>query len=224
MRKTPISPGEYYHILNRGNDKQNIFRDDRDRIRFLFLLLYLQGKESFPNAGRVVTHFVQHRVFNIEPKIVTKITKEKHIELISFALMPNHFHLILGEKIEGGIAHYMQRLLNAYTKFFNIRYKRSGHLLQGPYRAIHLEDNEQLLYTSAYVHRNCRTLTGWKNREELYPWSSLQDYIIKNRWGDLLDKKLIQEQFSKPSEYKEWVATSGAKDPLNLIDPIDLEN
>jgi putative transposase len=224
MRKTPISLGEYYHIYNRGNDKQNIFRDERDRIRFLFLLLYLQGKESFPNAGRTVTHFVRHRVFNIKAEMVTKIAGEKHIELVSFALMPNHFHLILGEKIEGGIARYMQRLLNAYTKFFNIRHKRSGHLLQGPYRAVHLKDNEQLLYTSAYVHRNCRTLPDWKNKEELYPWSSLQDYIIKDRWSGLLDKKLIQEQFSKPSEYKRWIAESGAKDPLDLIDLADLEN
>src|SRR3990167_7213626 len=90
MRKIIISIGEYYHVYNRGNDKQNIFRDDRDRIRFLFLLLHLQGKDSFPNSGRTVTHFVRHRVFNIKPEVTKKIVEEKNIELVSFALMPNH--------------------------------------------------------------------------------------------------------------------------------------
>ena len=158
MRKVIISPGEYYHIFNRGNDKQNIFRDDRDRIRFLFLLLYLQGKDSFPNAGRTVTHFVRHRVFNIRLGLIKKVVDEKHVELVAFTFMPNHFHILVGEKNEGGIARYMQRVLNAYTKYFNTRYQRSGHLMQGPYRAVHLKDNDQLLYTSAYIHRNCRTI------------------------------------------------------------------
>lgn len=218
MRKTLISPGEYYHILNRGNDKQNIFRDDRDRIRFLFLLLYLQGKDPFPNAGRIVTHFVRHRVFNIGPEMIKKITDEKQTELVAFTLMPNHFHLLVGEKGEGGIARYMQRVLNAYTKYFNTRYKRSGHLLQGPYRAIHLKDNDQLLYTSAYIHRNPRTIPQWKDKETFFPWSSFQDYTTKNRWESLLEKKLIQEQFQNPNEYEKWVAKSGAKDPVDLND------
>ena len=218
MRKTPISPGEYYHILNRGNDKQNIFRDDRDRVRFLFLLLYLQGEDSFPNAGRVVTHFVRHRVFNIDPETIKKIADRKRTELVSFILMPNHFHLLVGERSEGGIARHMQRVLNAYTKYFNTRYKRSGHLFQGPYRAVHLKDNDQLLYTSAYIHRNCRTLPDWKNKEKLYPWSSLQDYITKDRWSGLLEKELIQEQFPNPNEYEKWIIESGAKDPIKPIE------
>lgn len=186
-------------------------------MRFLFLILYLQGKDPFPNAGRAVTHFVRHSVFNIESKVVGKITNEKNSELLVFTLMPNHFHLIVGEKDEGGIARYMQRVLNAYTKYFNTRYERSGHLLQGPYRAVHLKNNDQLLYTSAYIHRNCRTLPQWKEREIHYPWSSLQDYLIKDRWNGLLEKKLIQEQFVNPDEYGKWIIESGAKDSDNLI-------
>ena len=216
MRKIKISIGEYYHIYNRGNDKQIIFLDERDRVRFLFLLLHMQGFDSFEQIGRQVGYFVRHRVFNIGTEMIKKIIKEKRAELVSFTLMPNHFHLLVGEKSEGGIARYMQRALNAYTKYFNMRHKRSGHLLQGPYQAVHLKNSEQLLYTSAYIHRNCRTIPQWKNREKLYPWSSLQDYLTTDRWNGLLEKKLIQDQFPNPNEYEKWVAESGAKDPVEL--------
>lgn len=43
MRKTPIAKGEYYHIFNRGNNKQTIFLDKRDKVRFLFLIIYFQS-------------------------------------------------------------------------------------------------------------------------------------------------------------------------------------
>ena len=72
--------------------------------------------------------------------------------------MPNHFHLIVKEVKEGGISAYMQRVLNAYTKYYNAKHDTSGHLFQGPFRAIHIADNDQLLYVSAYIHLNCREI------------------------------------------------------------------
>ena len=78
----------------------------------------------------------------------------RYVELVSFAFIPNHFHLIVHEKKENGISQYMQRILNAYTKYFNAKYKKTGHLFQGPFKAVHTESNEQLLHLSAYIHRN----------------------------------------------------------------------
>ena len=77
--------------------------------------------------------------------------------------MPNHFHLILQEVKEGGISQYMQRVLNAYTKYYNKKYEISGHLFQGPYKSVHIKDDPQLLYLSAYIHNNVRELKSWKN-------------------------------------------------------------
>ncbi|PIU99599.1 MAG: hypothetical protein COS58_01470 [Candidatus Tagabacteria bacterium CG03_land_8_20_14_0_80_41_22] len=65
MRKIKIVPGEYYHIYNRGNNKQNIFLDNRDWARFLFLILYFQSPECFYNLSRQISYFVRNRVFNI---------------------------------------------------------------------------------------------------------------------------------------------------------------
>lgn len=212
MRNIEISVGEHYHIYNRGNQKQPTFLDDRDRIRFLFIILHFQSPTIFYNLGRPTAYYVRHRVFNIEPNNLQEIHKNRFVDLVAFALMPNHFHLIVGERKAGGIAQYMQRALNAYTKYFNAKYKKSGHLFQGPYQAVHIEDNEQLLHLSAYIHRNPHEIKKWHGKEDSFPWSSYQDYVGKNRWGELLAQAIIKEQFDNKKDYRIFIETSGTKE------------
>ena len=206
MRNIIIAPGEHYHIYNRGVNKQNIFRDSRDWSRFLFLLLYFQSIEILGHTQRLFEEFLesngQHRVLT---KIVQDIKKKRNVELVTFCLMSNHFHLILKEVEDEGIAKYMQRVLNAYTKYYNTKYQKSGHLFQGPYQAVHVDDDQQLLHLSAYIHKNPE---NWKS----YVWSSYSDMIIKNRWGELLKRDIILGQFKNSQQYKKFVETSLAKE------------
>ena len=209
MRNIKIAPGEYYHILNRGVNKQLIFHDNADRSRFLFLVLYFQSPTIIQNMGRSVKSFVQHRVLN--SNITQEIIKNKFVEFTSFCLMPNHFHLIVKEVEENGIARYMQRVLNSYTKYYNTKYSKSGHLFQGPYKAVHVENNKQLLHLSAYIHRNPREIKEWFKKEDIYPWSSYQDFIGVNRFEKLLVPDIINGQFENKKEYDNFVKTSPAK-------------
>ncbi len=211
MRKIKIAPGEYYHIYNRGNNKQNIFLDIRDWSRFLFLILYFQSPTSIHNISYHISHFIKNRVFNISESVLQKILKDRTVELISFCLMPNHFHLIVQELKENGISKYMEKTQKAYAKYFNAKYKKNGHLFQGPYQIVHVKNNEQLLHLSAYIHHNAREIKEWKNKEEKYPWSSYQDYIEESRWEEFLKTSIILDQFSSPKEYKDFVETSGTK-------------
>ena len=86
-------------------------------------------------------------------------------------------------------------------------------MLQGTYKAVHVEENKQLLYLSAYIHRNPHELSDWKGREFEYPWSSLQDFTSGNRWGGLIVPDVIVEQFeqTKDSNYADFVKSSTAK-------------
>lgn len=212
MRKIKITPGEYYHIYNRGNNKQNIFIEERDWIRFLFLILYFQSPENFPQIGRSISYFVKNRAFDISGDLLKKIIKNRYIELINFCLMPNHFHIMVKEIKEGGISQYLQRLQTAYTKYFNIKYGNIGHLLQGPFKIVRISKNEQLLHLSAYIHRNPREIKQWKNKENHYPWSSYQDCVKQNRWGELLKPDIItKKQFKNLKEYEKFIANSGTK-------------
>lgn len=222
MRKTQISKNEYYHIYNRGNNKQTIFHNDSDFARFLFLLLCLQSPFVFESMSRYTKPFVQSLALNISNDILGSIIADRFVDLVCFALMQNHFHLILLEKEEGGISRYLHRILTAYTKYANIKYEKSGHVFQGTFQAIHIKDNEQLLYLSAYIHRNPREIAHWWGREQQYPWSSYQDYHGVNRWGSLLQKDVLTSQFTDGKDYSEFVESSGAKSN-NVLDDDHLD-
>ena len=221
MRKTNFEPGEHYHIYNRGVNKRRIFNNDTDRWRFIFSLLYFQSPIKFNNvAEEIMPHFLRHRVLKDE-KMAKKIAEQRLVRLQAFILMPNHFHLLVQEVQTGGISTYLQRLQNSYTKYFNTKHESSGHLFQGPFQAVHIENNEQLLYVSAYIHRNCCELLGWENRPNEYDWSSYQDYVKNNRWDNLLATEIIKEQFGSPQEYHTWVKETEAKSSFSSTPSVE---
>ena len=139
------------------------------------------------------------------------VVEKRTVELVAFCIMPNHFHLIVKELEEGGIATYMQRVLNAYSKYYNTKYEKSGHVFQGPYRFVHVGDDRQLRHLSAYIHKNPREISRWMNKEDKYPWSSYQDIVNENRWGKLLVSDVLLGEFKDKEHYHEFVKTSPAK-------------
>lgn len=211
MRKVIFVSDEYYHIVNRGSNKQQLFIDSRDYIRFLFLILHLQSPMVLSNIGRQVSHFVKSRAFNISEEEQDEIAKQREVFLHAFCIMPNHFHLLVSEKNEKGISRYLHRVQTAYGKYFNTRYKVNGHVFQGPFRAVLIEDNEQFLHLTSYIHRNPRELSMWQKTPTTYPWSSYSDFVEASRWSSLLVTNPILEQFSSKNEYNHFVRTSPAK-------------
>lgn len=210
-----IAPGEYYHVYNRGVGKKNIFNNDKDRARFLFLLLVLQSPFELRNTTRLVKDFALNlNIFEIlDQKEIQEIIKERYVELIVFSLMPNHFHILVKENKPGGISKYLHRILTAYTMYFNIRNETNGHLFQGPYKIVHIEDDRQLMHSSAYIHRNPLEL-GWKLSDlHNFKWSSYGDFIGNNRWGDFIERSILLDRFTSKNKdtYKNFVETSPAK-------------
>jgi hypothetical protein len=99
--------------------------------------------------------------------------------------MPNHFHLLLYEKTEGGISHFMQKLGTAYTKYYNERNERVGGLFTRPFRAKHINSDDYLREIIPYIHLNPRELIDnapiapFANLEkalESYYYSSFPDF------------------------------------------------
>lgn len=208
---TEIAPGEYYHIYNRGVRKQDITRDGNDYARLLFTLLYFQSPVSIANTAHYIYQYTNTKNFLVRRKTLSNIIEERFVELVSFAIMPNHFHLIVKEVKPGGIAKYLQRVQNSYTKYFNLKHKFSGHLFEGKYKSVHVKDERHLMHLSAYIHRNPRELKKWKPKPEDYPWSSYQDFVKENRWGELLKCEILFGNFKSPKEYAEFVRSSPAK-------------
>ena len=196
------APGEYVHVYNRGMQKQPIFEIESDYLRFLFLVLTLQGEYVLKNISR-------------EVELVKEIRSDRLVEVVNFCLMPNHFHLLLKEEKENGIARYIQRLSIAYTKYFNKRHDKSGHLFQGAYKSVHIGSDEQLMHLSAYIHKNPCEIKGYRGKEETFLWSSYQDCLGNNRFSNLLVTDIITERFYKNKgmgTYRKFVTTSPAKE------------
>lgn len=158
---------------------------------------------------------VQSSTLHISNKLREEVLKDRMVELVLFCFVPNHFHIVVRELIDNGISKYMQRVLTAYTKYFNIRHEKTGHLFQGPYKSVHIEDDRQLMHTSAYIHKHPCEINGWLGREDKYPWSSYQDCINRNRFDELLITGIITERYIENkgvSSYKKFVSSSPAKE------------
>jgi len=215
MARAELSEGEVYHVYNRGIEKRTIFGGDDDRWRFLTLMVLLQGDSVVDQIGRMVFS-VKHRMF--DKPVFKEVIRNRYTELVAFCLMPNHFHMILRETKEGGISKFMQRFLNAYTKYFNAKYRRSGHLFEGKFKSAHVDTDEYLDYLSAYIHLNPRELRGFSGLEVNYTWSSFQDFVHENRLGGFLKPGIILEKFYKGSEYEKFVTELPIKTTRDNLD------
>ena len=157
MTQTPLMPGTFYHLYNRGINACDLFQENDNYEYFLHLF----DKHISPVA-----------------------------DTFAWALMPNHFHLLVRIKshkelnlqgfknLEGlsgsgrnRINQQFSNLFNAYSKAFNKRYQRTGSLFEHPFRRIPVESLNYLKYLVYYIHHNpihhgfCDDFTG-------YPWTS----------------------------------------------------
>lgn len=208
-------PNKYYYLYGNGAGKQKIFLDDKDLAKFLFLLLHLQSPTPINNTGYYAESFLKTGEFRIGDKKIKEIIKNRHVEVISFAMISDHFQIIIKNLEELVASVYMHRVLTSYGKYFNAKYKKSGKVFDGPFKALLIKNNEGLLQTSAFMHKNIRGFGMEESADyEKYPWSSYKDFIDKNRWGDLLVTNVIDKQFKNRYEYKGFVSKNEAKLPL----------
>jgi putative transposase len=93
----------------------------------------------------------------------------------AYCLMDNHYHLLLATP-EGNLSQIMRHINGAYTNYFNAKQKRAGHLLQGRYKALLVEQDAYALELSRYIHLN-PVRAGKTNMPEEYHWSSYRSFI-----------------------------------------------
>lgn len=151
-RKVPFSECEYYHLYTRGVEKRIVFTAPRDYERFMWLLLVANQEKGVSIRDlerKYLSRGESSGLFFENERPVTPLT-----DILAYALMPNHVHLVVRERAEGGISRFMHKLMTAYSMYFNTRYERSGPLFTRPYRSKHLDTDEYLRAAIAYVHAN----------------------------------------------------------------------
>ena len=177
--------GGIYHIIQRGVEKRKIFLKDQDYSRFIF------GLEFFNQVNPINLWDFLAKVGTV-PTLAIQVERARKgsslVELLAFALMPNHYLLLVREIQRGGISLFMRKM-GGYSTYFNKQYERVGPLFQSRYKAVPIKTTEQLQTVFVYVHTNPVELreSEWKNlyvrdRENAiqwlrsYRWSSYHDY------------------------------------------------
>lgn len=211
MRYENFSKNEHYQVSGTGVGKEKIFIDDRDKARFVFLITHFQSPTRIYNSSWYTNSFIKKGSFSTKEDRVDRIVKKRNVELVAFVLMPNHFHLLVKNLEDGILSVYMHRILTAYGKYFNAKYNKTGHVFGGPFKAARTKNNTELLQASAHIHRSPEELKEWENDYGKYPYSSYQDYIGLNRWGNFLSVENVLKHFKNQAKYKDFVAGSSAK-------------
>ncbi len=176
----------YYHLYNRGVEKRNIFLDEQDYIVFLsFLKKYLDPTGSDPHP------------------------LSSEIDLLSFCLMPNHFHLLAKQSTLNGITKLVRAVCTKYVMYFNKKYERVGTLFQGKYKAVLIDTDGYLLHLSRYIHLNP------------YPGSDPKSYEYSSYSYYLGEKSAVWLKTNVILDYFKTAKKTGLKDYLSYESFVD---
>lgn len=215
QRKFEFSVDEFYHLYNRGTEKRPIFLDNSDYNRFLRSLFLLNTREPMEirnHGGKSSVGFWGSK---------KRREREKIVDIGAYCLMTNHFHLLVREKVEGGLSLFMKKLLTSYSMYFNLKHKRTGALFEGPFKAKHADDDNYLHYLFAYIHLNPIKIAfpAWpesaindiglaKRHLENYAYSSYLDYAgqAERPEGLILNRQAFPDYFQKPGDFGTFLA------------------
>lgn len=175
------APYSYYHVYARGSNKQKLFIQAADYRYFLHLFeRYLSKKPALSKDGVVYPHYLDQ------------------IELLAYCLMSNHFHLLIYQQDTPFLEKFMRSMMTSYSRYFNLKYKRSGPVFESRYKAARIDQDEYLQHISRYIHLNPRF---W----ERYKYSSLHFYRDGGEPEWLLPEKIL-DIFNNRQEYMKFVA------------------
>ncbi len=162
----------YYHAYNRGVNKNVIFKDEQDYVVFLSLVKrYLGSEIEKDSSNREYPNYAQG------------------LDLIAFCLMPNHFHMLVYQKDNvKAMELFMRSLSTAYTRYFNKKYKRVGHLFQGVYKASRISNEPYLLHISRYIHMNPKDYKNWSYSSwPYYTKGWMTDWVKQHKIFELFE-------------------------------------
>lgn len=200
-RTTIFVNEEIYHVYNRGVERRTLYTSPTEYRRFVNLLAYYRFADVPVRYSQLhqMTHELQRQIWR-------QLEREDKLDvsILAYCLMPNHFHCILRQKQAGGITRFVSNVTNGYTKYFNTRHDRVGPLVQGTFKAVHVETGEQLLHLSRYIHINPVVSSIIpQTRLDTYAWSSFPKYLSGN--PGICDTSWIKGFFKKSQNYRTFV-------------------
>lgn len=216
MRVEPHTIGSIMHVVKRGARGLPIVRDNADRQRFVKLLYY--ANDTYHDE------FWDQSTKNIEAfgRPDKWPEQEPLVKILAWTLMPNHFHLVLKEVVEGGVAKFMQKLCGSMTVHFNRKYKETGSLFQSAYKGrtadLHGDSYLRLLAVYVMVKNPFELYLGGlkkaiRNFDKTYEWVLRHPFcstgsFISGQLAPVGDPDLFGEMFREMDEFKQFAKES----------------
>lgn len=201
MRYEIFEKDKYYLLSNIGTNNENIFLDEEDVARFLFLITHFQSPTPIHNSSWSTRMYLRKGKFTTTEAKMAPILKDRSIDLLAFSIQKNSFLLLIKNRQEAIPSVYMHRISTAYSKYFNSKYSKKGHVFNGPFKSELILQTE-LLKTSCLLHK----------KTEKDTWSSKHDYLKNNRFGELLDIKTILGLAGGPQKYIQIMEKTNLKE------------
>lgn len=193
-RRTPLYTSGIFHVYNRTLDSRKVFSRDILTSHFIDLMKFYLSSKNYLS-------YSEYRILdqNQKEKLEKIITAGKYfkITIISYCLMPTHFHILLKQNIDGGISKYISDVVNAFTRFFNIKNHRSGPIFYPRFQANEITNREQLIHVSRYIHLNPYSSGLLNNPKEVfeYRYSSANEFLTATHKPPRLSRQNL-EKFS----------------------------
>lgn len=201
FRKIAFINNNFYHVFNRGVEKRPVFTSKKEYDRAISLIRFYQYVDTPVRYSQFLQKSYEEQI----SIMINFMGKKTMVEINAYSLMPNHFHFLLKQNTKGGISRFISLFTNSYTRYFNTKHNRIGPLFQGTFKAVFVEDDEQLLHLSRYIHLNpiVSSVVLIESLEN-HPYSSYQAYVSDKNDG-ITKKDLISSMFQSKDSYRNFV-------------------
>ncbi len=209
-RKEPLTEKiRPYHIVAKATDGKGIFEKEEDSNRFIFQM-------HAANVGRPAVNLYRKDIKKASQALLSGeslpkgfLVKEHDplVDIFSFALVKDHYHVGLVPSSRDGIPKFMQKLNLAFAKYFNMKYKRQGPLFEGRFSGAPITSPAQLNVILRYINIK-KVLDMYELGTQgktpldflaLYPYSSFPD-LFGNRSSQLVSEEVrstLQKMFGQ---------------------------
>jgi REP element-mobilizing transposase RayT len=187
-----FSKGCIYHLYNRGDNKEIIFRDEQDYRALLFRLGLVLGieKKELNESDITKSPKSRIRIGNLKPE---------NFKIHAFCLMPNHIHFLIEQCGEESVSKLLLKVFTSFSKYLNLKHRRVGHVFQDAFKSVLIETNPQLMLVSSYIHMN-PVKDELAEIPENYKWSSYNDFIF-DRKNLIVNKQFLVGVFGNTKNF-----------------------
>lgn len=211
QRKDLLANDHYYHVFSRSIAQYVVFNDAEEYSRMIEILnLY-----RYLDFNHKYSRFINFETIR-QNAIIEDLEKNSpvFVEIVAYCIMPTHIHLVLKQITNHGISNYIAKVLNSYSRYFNLNHKRVGPLWAGRFKSVLVLKDEQLQHLTRYIHLNptsaglAKSLKDWQfssyfeyidlieGKEKICSYDDLFDFSPQEYEKFVMDRKSYQKKLS----------------------------